>query len=132
MTRQLYTRPGPSQDITLYTLIASVEPNHLGFTNYMKEKGIPVQEHRIGSKADYTSVGIDLIVGYVPAIKLMTSPQQGEVEFELGTLVILYSSEGQDIVEEEAKELLKSIKEVEDPASVQILVTISRIAPNLF
>lgn len=132
MTRQLITTQGSSPDSTLYTLIASVESNYLGFTDYMKKKGVPVIEERLGSKAYYSSIGIDLKVGYLPGRQMKGPPEAGEPRLNLGTLVILSSYQDQDIVEREAEELLMSIKEVEDYTSVQIGANMARQASDRF
>ena len=94
----------------------------------MEQKGIQVQEipGEKGYEADYRSIGIHMGVNYIRAGTL-TSLFEGElIPVEIADLVLIASSEGQKIVEDEADELLKSIGEVEDPTSVQLWLKIAK------
>ena len=130
MTKELIVTPRASLDDTLYTLIVSIQPDLPAFRSYMGKRGVTVEERKDGAyEADYRPIGIRMMVGYQPSLELTLPAHDRNVTFNLGTLMHINSPLGKDIVENEAEEILKSIREVEDPESIQIVASLYRKHP---
>jgi len=107
----------------MYSLIVSVEPNLPAFMEYMRKRGIVLnEENGLDYKADYKGIGLTMKVAYCVPRRTSVHYQDGEIQFRVGALLIIGGLE-EGLVYHETGEILKSVKEVEDPESVRFIAS---------